>query len=52
MDVELVDDHLNPDTVADQERRLRDARSPLQQVLASRGLYRVLDRAPAQGPLT
>jgi hypothetical protein len=52
MDVELIDDHLNPDTVADQERRLREARIQLQQLLASRSLYRVLDPEPAQALLT
>ncbi|MDE2368403.1 MAG: DUF3280 domain-containing protein [Burkholderiales bacterium] len=52
MDIELIDEHLNPATMADQERRLREARIQLQRLLAERGLYRVLDPEPAQALLT
>lgn len=47
MRIELQDDNLNPATVADQERRLLEARAQLQQLLVRHGLYRVLDAAPA-----
>lgn len=51
MDIELIDDHQNPLTVADQERRLRQARPQLEQLLVSHALYQVRDAAPAQALL-
>lgn len=47
LDVELVDDHLNPATVADQQRRLAEAGEQLRRELAATGVYRVVDLAPA-----
>ena len=47
LDFELVDDHANPLTQADQEVRLRRATAQLERELAERGLYRVLDAAPS-----
>jgi hypothetical protein len=45
---DLQDDHENPDTVEAQKKRLKDSYARLQEELQSRGLYRVLDPAPAQ----
>ncbi|MBG6081215.1 hypothetical protein IWX58_002902 [Rubrivivax gelatinosus] len=47
LDVELVDDHLNPATVVDQQRRLAEAGEQLRRELAATGAYRVVDLAPA-----
>jgi hypothetical protein len=47
-DMELVDDQNNPLTKAAQEVRLRNATAQLQQELAQRQLYRVLDPAPSR----
>lgn len=47
LDVELVDDHLNPATVADQQRRLAEAGEQLRRELAATGVYRVVELAPA-----
>lgn len=52
LDFELVDDHNNPATKAAQERRLAAATRQLQDELAQRGLYRIVDLAPAQELLT
>ena len=49
--LDLVDDHENPLTVAAQTRRLQKAYGQLQQELAARNLYRVVDFAPAQALL-
>ena len=48
LDIELVDDQKNPATVDDQKRRLREAHVQLQEALAERKLYRVLDPAPTE----
>lgn len=48
MDVELVDDQNTPATRAATEARLPRATAQLQQELAARGLYRVVDPAPAR----
>ncbi len=48
LDFELVDDQNNPLTKAVQEVRLRSATSQLQQELAQRQLYRVVDPAPSE----
>jgi Protein of unknown function (DUF2380) len=48
LDFELVDDQNNPLTKAVQEVRLRNATLQLQQELARRQLYRVVDPAPSQ----
>jgi Protein of unknown function (DUF2380) len=45
---ELVDDQPDPVRDADHERRLAAIHAQLQQGLHQRGLYRVLDTAPAQ----
>ena len=47
-DFELVDDQNNPLTKAAQEVRLRNATAQIQQELAERQLYRVVDPAPSQ----
>lgn len=52
LDFELVDDQNNPLTRVAQEVRLRNATSQLQRELAERGLYRVVDTAPALALLT
>ena len=48
LDFELVDDQNNPLTKAAQELRLRGATAQLQQELAQRALYRVVDPAPSE----
>jgi hypothetical protein len=48
LDVELLDDHGNPETQAAQVVRLRAAGTQLRRELAERGLYRLVDTAPAQ----
>lgn len=48
LDVELVDDQNTPATRAATEERLPRATAQLQQELAARGLYRVVDAAPAR----
>ena len=48
VDFELVDDQNNPLTKAAQEARLRNATLQLQQELAQRQLYRMVDPAPSQ----
>jgi hypothetical protein len=48
LDFDLLDDHENPLTKAAQETRLHKARLQLQEELAGRELYRVLDPAPAE----
>ena len=48
LDFELVDDQNNPLTKAAQEVRLRNVTQQLQQELAQRQLYRVVDPAPSQ----
>ena len=48
IDFELVDDQNNPLTKAAQEARLRNATLQLQQELAQRQLYRMVDPAPSQ----
>ena len=48
MDVELVDDHETPSTRAETVARLPRATAQLQRELAERGLYRVVDAAPAR----
>jgi Protein of unknown function (DUF2380) len=52
LDFELVDDNNNPATKADQERRLAAATRQLEDELAQRRLYRIVDLAPALGLLT
>ncbi|MBZ8142228.1 hypothetical protein CLD22_20280 [Rubrivivax gelatinosus] len=47
LDVEIVDEHHNPATVADQQRRLADAGVQLRRELADACVYRVVDAAPA-----
>jgi hypothetical protein len=46
--LDFLDDHQNPATVEAQNRRLAHAHQQLQQELQARGLYRVVDLAPAQ----
>ena len=46
--LDFIDDQHNPLTVEAQNRRLPKAHAQLQQELAARGLYRVVDFAPAQ----
>ena len=48
LDFELVDDQNNPLTKAAQEVRLRNVTQQLQQELAQRQLYRVVDPAPSE----
>jgi hypothetical protein len=48
LEFDLLDDHENPLTKAAQEKRLHDARLQLQDELAERKLYRVLDPSPAE----
>lgn len=48
LQIELLDEQNNPATQAAQEIRLRDALLQLRQELQARGLYRVVDPAPAQ----
>jgi Protein of unknown function (DUF2380) len=48
LDFELVDDQNNPLTKVAQEVRLRNATLQLQQELAQRQLYRVVDPAPSR----
>jgi hypothetical protein len=45
--LDFIDDHLNPDTVDAQNRRLKQAHAQLRQELGERRLYRVVDLAPA-----
>lgn len=47
LDVELVDEHHNPATVADQQRRLAEAGEQLRRELAASGAYRIVELAPA-----
>ncbi len=48
LDFELVDDQNNPLTKAAQDVRLRNATRQIQQELAERKLYRVVEPAPSQ----
>ncbi len=48
VDFELVDDQNNPLTKAAQEVRLRNATMQIQQELAQRQLYRIVDPAPSR----
>ena len=48
---ELVDDHPDPIRDADHKRRLAAIHAQLQQGLHQRGLYRVVDTAPAQAQI-
>lgn len=48
LDVELIDDHATESTRAETEARLPRATAQLQQELAARHLYRVVDVAPAR----
>jgi Protein of unknown function (DUF2380) len=48
---ELVDDQPDPVRDADHQRRLAALQAQLQQGLHQRGLYRVVDTAPAQGQI-
>ena len=45
---DLQDDHENPATVQAQKQRLKDTYARLQEQLQTRGLYQVVDPAPAQ----
>ncbi|MBK1689540.1 hypothetical protein CKO37_18770 [Rubrivivax gelatinosus] len=47
LDLELVDEHHNPATLADQQRRLAEAGEQLRRELVAVGAYRVVDAAPA-----
>jgi hypothetical protein len=46
LEFDLIDEHVNPLTIAAQEVRLRNAALQLQRELAQRNLYRVADPAP------
>jgi Protein of unknown function (DUF2380) len=48
LDFELVDEQNNPLTKTAQDLRLRNATAQLQQELADRQLYRIVDPAPSQ----
>lgn len=48
LDFDLIEEHRNPAGQAALQRRLQAAHAQLQQELQERGLYRVLDLAPAQ----
>lgn len=51
LDFDLLEDHPDPSRAADQQRRLERVRTVFADAVAARGLYRVVDPAPAQALL-